>query len=215
VFKRFDATRDYQLYRIQFTLGESTRKRLFDEMKGYNDRLWNLLETNNAVSQAQKARDTAKEARDSALVCGLWKRASDVYSVLSEAWKCSCLDQHHALLMLQDRHRPSPELHFQLMLWSDGPHSPSEPDPKPGFYCSTRIEIIDEPETHKAIPIRVGPSPPDKPKLKPAIPLHKLGTPRKSAISSGKQQKQLRVEFKGTQRYVVRESLPQLCPDLS
>jgi hypothetical protein len=212
VFKRFGATRDYQLYRIQFTLGESTRKRLFDEMKGYNDRLRNLLETNNAVSQAQNARDIARDARDGVLACGLWKRASGLYSVLSEAWKCSCWDRHHALLMLQDRHRLSPEPHFQLMLWSDGPHLSSSPDPKSGFYCSTRVEITDEPETHKNIPVRISP-PPNKPALKRAIPLPSPGTPRKPVPASGKeqkQQKQLRVRFKGAQEY-VRGSRNSLC----
>jgi len=151
-------------------------------MKGYNDRLRNL-ETNDAVYQAQKTRDTTKEARGGALACGLWRRASDLYGILSEAW-----EQHHAPLMLQDRHRPSSERHFQLMLLSDELRLSSNPDAKPGFYCSTSVEVADEPEMIKSIhvPVRASAAPIINSAIKPATPLQRPSAPRKLVMISGK-----------------------------
>ena len=204
VFKRFGATRDYQLYRMQFVLGESARKRLFDEMKGYNNRLRNLLETSTAVSQAQKARKAEKQAREYYAACGLWKQADQLYSALSKAWNCSCWKQHHAHLLLQDRHQPSPEPHFHLMLWSDSPHLPLGPNSKSWLCRPTRVEIFDEPEA--PVPIRIGPAP--NLELRAGTPLHRTLTPLKPSIASGKHQKQACAKFKGVQEYVLTRNLP-------
>lgn len=177
---------------MQFALGESARKRLFDEIKGYNDRLQNLLETSSAVSQARKARDTAKRAREGSVACGLWKRADQLYRVLSNAWNCTCWKQHHAHLMLEDRPQPLPEPNFHLTLWSISPHLPAGPRSDPWFCRPVRVEILKEPEA--TVPIRIV----SAPEL-PATPLHRTGTPLKPSTLSGKQPKQLRARFKEAQ----------------
>ncbi|KAK4141398.1 uncharacterized protein C8A04DRAFT_14094 [Dichotomopilus funicola] len=186
-FRKFGTTRDYQLYRMQFTLGETTRKRLFDEIKSYNDRLRNLLETTSAMSQAQKSRDTARKVREDALVCGLWKRADQLYSVLSEAWNCNCRKHHHAHMMLQDRHRPSPEPHFRLMLWSSSPHLPSDQTPQPLFCRPVRVEISNELNITGTVPITVDATTALRPGTSPA---HRTATPLRPSTASSKQQKQ-------------------------
>lgn len=196
--KRLGATRDYQLHRMQFALGESARKSLFDEMKGYNDRLRNLLETSDAVSQAQSARNAAKQTRERSATCGLWKHAYQLYGVLSKAWNCSCWQQHHAHLLLQNRHRhqPSPEPDFQLMLGSHSPHLPLNSNSNSWFCRPTRVEILAESEA--AIPLRIAPGPEI---LRIATPLHRTAMPLKPSTASGKQQ--LRVKSKGPLRYVL------------
>ncbi|KAK4033528.1 hypothetical protein C8A01DRAFT_49909 [Parachaetomium inaequale] len=189
-FKKLGATKDYQLYRMQFALGESVRKSLFEEMKGYNDRLRNLLETSDAVFQAQSARNSTKATREQSVACGFWKHADRLYSVLSKAWNCSCWQQHHAHLLLQDRHRPSPEPDFQLMLWSDSPHLPPDSTSNSWFCHSTRVEVVEGLEA--TIPIRMAPSPD---LLTTATPLHRTATPLKPSLTSGKTQ--LRTKFTG------------------
>jgi hypothetical protein len=195
-FKRFGATKDYQLYRIQFALGESVRKSLFDEMKGYNDRLRNLLETSDAVFQAQSARNSTKATREQSVACGFWKHADRLYNALFKAWNCSCWQQHHAHLLLQDRHRPSPEPAFQLMLWSDSPHLPPDSISKSWFRRSTRVEVVDEPDA--TIPIRMAPG---IDLLTTATPLHRTATPLKPSLASGK--RQLRPKFTAPSGYVL------------
>ncbi|RYO90737.1 hypothetical protein DL763_005206 [Monosporascus cannonballus] len=61
VFKKPSATKGYQLYRLQFSLGKRTRESLFQELQHYNNRLQQRLETGDAVSHTQSARNTASE----------------------------------------------------------------------------------------------------------------------------------------------------------
>lgn len=184
---------------MQFALGENTRKRLFDEMKNYNDRLCNLLETTNATSQAQQSRDAARKAREDAVACGLWKRANQLYGVLSEGWNCNCRKHHHAHLMLQDRHRPSPEPHFRLTLWSGSPHLPPDQIPQPLLCRPVRVEISNEPNITTIMPITVNSTTALRPGTSPA---HRTAPPLKPCTVSGKPRKQpLRARFMSTQVY--------------
>ncbi len=198
-FKRLGVTRDYQLHRIQFALGESVRKTLFDEIKGYNDRLRNLLEISDAVSQAQSARNAARQTRERSAACGFWRHADQLYSLLSKAWNCSCWQQHHAHLLLQNRHRPSsPEADFQLILWSHSPHLLHDASLASWFCRPTRVEILAESEA--AIPLRIAPGP-EHHTSRIATPLHRTAMPLKPATASGTQQ--LRAKSKGPLGYVL------------
>ncbi|KAH6849665.1 hypothetical protein B0I37DRAFT_369530 [Chaetomium sp. MPI-CAGE-AT-0009] len=173
-FKKPAATRKYHVYRLQFTLGEQVRNNLFKDMQRYNDRLRNLLDTGDAVSQIQSIRNAAKQTMMRSTVCGFWKHADRLYRVLCKAWNCSCWQQHHAHLLLQDR--VSPEPHFQFMFWSAPPHLPPSSD---SWFCRpARVEICDEPEP--AVPIRFGPEP------KPASSQHRTAAPLKSSLASGR-----------------------------
>lgn len=151
------------------------RKELFNEMQRYNDRLRNLLETSDAVSQAESTRSAAKQTLIRAAVSGFWKQADQLYKVLSKAWNCSCWRQHSAHLLLQNR--VSAEADFQFMFWSNSQHLPASSD---SWLCRpARVEVRDEPQL--GLPIRSAPEPRPTPP-----PQHRTAAPLKSSIFPGK-----------------------------
>ncbi|KAK3991453.1 hypothetical protein QBC44DRAFT_392949 [Cladorrhinum sp. PSN332] len=173
-FEKSSATRDYQLYRLQFSMGESVRKRLFDDMQKYNDRLRNLLETGDAVSQAQISRDATKQSRRAhSAMCGFWKHADRLYRALCRAWNCSCWEQHHAHLLLQDE--PPVQPSFQLCFSSTSPNRPLKPISWPCLH--TRVEVQDIQQS--LLPIKLAVE-----STTPAIPQHRTSAPLKPSIMS-------------------------------
>lgn len=172
-----NTAREFYLYRLQFSLGESVRKKLFDEMQRYNDRLRTLLETSDTISQAESTRGTAKLTLIRAAVSGFWKQADQLYKVISQAWNCSCWRQHYAHLLLQNR--VSAEAHFHFVFWSHSHHLSTSPD---SWLCRpARVEVRDEPEP--SLPIRTAPEP--RPPAA-SFPQHRTATPLKPAIVVGK-----------------------------
>ncbi|KAI8635552.1 hypothetical protein F5Y19DRAFT_408285 [Xylariaceae sp. FL1651] len=101
------SNREYQLFRIKFSLGESTRIRLFSELQTYNDRLEKLTLTSDAVSELQADhKNMISTSATSAMVaslCKFWNHADRLYNALMGAWGCNCYEQHFAELILQHR----------------------------------------------------------------------------------------------------------------
>ena len=85
------------------------RKRLFDELQGYNDKLEKLLDSSDEDTQALQRRTTTRQlaAIDSA-ICSFWVQARNIFRALVLAFKCGC-QQHHAKLLLQDRTGKTPD----------------------------------------------------------------------------------------------------------
>lgn len=126
---------------MKFSLGESTRDRLFEQLSSYNDRLEKLLSSSDEISELQKSRNIASKSATASFVdtaiCKFWHSASQFYVALLAAWNCECFDQHCAYLHLQ--HRTSAEKDFQLLLM---PLRSQES----GKWSSRQIKIMDKNE---------------------------------------------------------------------
>ncbi|KAK4165606.1 hypothetical protein QBC43DRAFT_315519 [Cladorrhinum sp. PSN259] len=176
--EKSNAIREYHLYRLQFSMGEATRKALFESMQRYNDRLQNILETCDAVSQAQHSREFTKRSKTRSAICGFWKHADRLYKTICKAWNCSCWQEHHAHLLLQDNQAVRPS--FELLFSSSIPHLPVDPASKEWVSCC-RVEL--DPKQKVSIPIRL----PVPVQARPSTPQHRTAIPqRPSILSRGK-----------------------------
>lgn len=103
----------YQLYRLKFSNSEATRKRLFEELQAYNDKLDKLLDSSD-----EDARLTLKRAVGMQLnaieraTCTSWIQAGILFKALAAAWRCRC-QRHEAKLLLE--HRTSEKLEFHVV----------------------------------------------------------------------------------------------------
>ena len=116
-----ERNREYQVYRVKFSLGENTRKRLFEELQTYNDRLEKLLSTGDIVSTLNQSTHNALKATSTSIdstLCKFWYSADRLYRALLAAWNCGCYHHHHARLILQHR-MSTKEKEFSLILDSD------------------------------------------------------------------------------------------------
>ncbi|KAF1993824.1 hypothetical protein P154DRAFT_414906, partial [Amniculicola lignicola CBS 123094] len=92
---------DYQKFRMKFSLGESAREGLLNDLKECNDRLEKLLSTSDKMSSLS---DSLK--RSSALENALskaCKKSELLFRALHKAWQCSCQQYHYANLRLEHR----------------------------------------------------------------------------------------------------------------
>lgn len=111
------SNRDYQVFRVKFSVGEGTRTRLFGELQTYNDRLEKLMASSDIVAELENIRQGQPENQSRALTTAMskfWNHAEKLYRALAVAWSCSCRDHHRARLMLQ--HRTSTNRDFRLHL---------------------------------------------------------------------------------------------------
>ncbi|KAI1486110.1 hypothetical protein F5X96DRAFT_673989 [Biscogniauxia mediterranea] len=68
-----------------FSLGESTRKRLFGELQVYNDRLSNLLSASDVVSNLQTKRSTTAKGAIDVPTCKFWYHTDRLYKAMLDA----------------------------------------------------------------------------------------------------------------------------------
>lgn len=109
------SNRNYQAFRVKFSVGERSRTRLFAEFQTYNDRLERLLASSDVVSELEKARQKQWVSPKSATAMSkFWGNADKLYRALLEAWSCGCRDHHYAQLVLQ--HRTPTDKNFCLHL---------------------------------------------------------------------------------------------------
>ncbi|KAK7918486.1 hypothetical protein PG985_010360 [Apiospora marii] len=134
--------RDFQLFRVKFSLGEEKRKELFGKLETYNDRLEKLTTTSDAISQLQANRQAAKSTASvvNTALLKFWNHADKLYRIMVDAWNCSH-DQHCAQLILQ--HRTTADKEFRLAIPSMDPGAPG-----PGSWASSviKIKMLDRPE---------------------------------------------------------------------
>ncbi|KAF2007647.1 hypothetical protein P154DRAFT_376872, partial [Amniculicola lignicola CBS 123094] len=109
------STLDYQKFKIKFSLGESVRDEMLDQLKECNERLEKLLSTSDKVSSLSTIPTNSK--RSSSLESALrkaWKKSDLLFKALHEAWQCSCQQYHYANLRLE--HRTVSEICFDVIL---------------------------------------------------------------------------------------------------
>ncbi|KAI1742314.1 hypothetical protein F4680DRAFT_413563 [Xylaria scruposa] len=96
------SNRDYQTYRLKFSNGEGTRRRLLDDLKEQNERLEKLLLNSDKEAQiiSQHSSQTTSLAYESSL-CEFWRKATALFRVLCGSMSCSCMSNHRASILLQ------------------------------------------------------------------------------------------------------------------
>ena len=132
------------MYRLKFSIGEEKRKKLFAELKEYNERLEKLLTTSDVLAQLESKHgalpNTAKATIDSA-VAHFWRHTDRLYKILCQAWTCSCASNHRAKIMLQ--HRSFINLEFVLLFL--GSASTCDANQVPWRMRETKVKMIDPP----------------------------------------------------------------------
>ncbi|GAP91059.1 hypothetical protein SAMD00023353_1502080 [Rosellinia necatrix] len=113
------ANRDYQVYRLKFSNGEGTRKRLLDDLKEQNDRLEKLLRNSDTEARIISQRSSQiPSLADEGSLCEFWRKATALFRAVSGSITCSCINAHKASILLQhSRHEQSREsdVHFLLL----------------------------------------------------------------------------------------------------
>ncbi|KAL6879175.1 hypothetical protein J3F83DRAFT_725360 [Trichoderma novae-zelandiae] len=108
-----------QVYKFKLSNNDSIRKRLFDELKEYNDKLEVLLRSSDEEIHLINDRRSRKRSENIDMaICGFWKKAKSVFQALANAWVCQC-QQHGARLLLQ--HRTEGKAEFDISLTGFSP----------------------------------------------------------------------------------------------
>lgn len=107
---------DYQKFRVQFSLGESTRMELFAQVKKCNERLETLLNSSDRLSILQCGSNnvTRRNGNLEKIFRKVWDHAASLFKALEQAWECHC--QHHHLADLRLEHRTTSLIHFDIIL---------------------------------------------------------------------------------------------------
>ncbi|KAI0205181.1 hypothetical protein F4808DRAFT_274931 [Astrocystis sublimbata] len=113
------SNRDYQAYRLKFSNGEATRRRLLDELKEHNSRLEKLLLNSDKEAQIISKRNsqTASFAYERSL-CEFWRKATNLFRVICGSISCGCINAHQTSILLQHpkwEQESQPEIHVVLM----------------------------------------------------------------------------------------------------
>ncbi|RYP03945.1 hypothetical protein DL764_004779 [Monosporascus ibericus] len=175
-------SREYQIYRFKFSMGETTRTGLFKELQTYNDRLEKLVTTSDIVSNLKTARQAAQATTASVIdvaICKFWNRADGLYRALLGSWTCICREDHSAHLLLQ--HRKPPDKHFRLVLSSNSPGN--VPGKAAWSTCRIRAEAAQAAQAgHAGATVAKAVS--TKLSVQISTPQHRTLAPGKTALSS-------------------------------
>lgn len=192
------SSREYQLFRVKFSLGESTRTRLFSELQTYNDRLEKLTLTSDAISELKASNQSsssklATSAMNAAL-CKFWNHADRLYKALLGAWGCTCYDQHCAELILQ--HRQPSETDF-LIHFCSGRQGENGVDKSSWSRCCVRLHIHEQTQTK---PLNLLPPKESTSIVKKALstPQHRVQQPKTPALATQKNKKKGQTFTHGT-----------------
>ncbi|RYP70252.1 hypothetical protein DL771_005555 [Monosporascus sp. 5C6A] len=172
-------SKEYQIYRLKFSMGETTRRGLFKELQTYNDRLEKLVTTSDIVSNLQTTRQAAQPTTASiidAAICKFWNHADGLYRALLGSWTCICREDHSAHLLLQ--HRKPPDTHFRLVLSSNS--RPNVPGKGAWSICRIRAEVAQAGHAGATVAKAVS----TKPSVQISTPQHRTLAPGKTALSS-------------------------------
>ncbi|KAF2009486.1 hypothetical protein BU24DRAFT_467859 [Aaosphaeria arxii CBS 175.79] len=104
---------EFEAKRIRFSLKKSSRERLFDKLQDANDRLRNLLDSSDHISEARRKTGTIKpNSAVNRKINDFWRHAVRLHHALIKSWQCSCMS-HVANLQLQ--HRTSEKVEFDVL----------------------------------------------------------------------------------------------------
>ncbi|KAL6876104.1 hypothetical protein HDV57DRAFT_152424 [Trichoderma longibrachiatum] len=166
-----------QLYKFKLSNSDGIRKRLFDELKEYNDKLEKLLRSSDEDTRLRSNRQSRQRLENVDIaICGFWKKAKSVFQALANAWTCQC-QQHGARLLLQ--HRTEWNTEFEVMLTGFSP-------PRLGFH---KIRVS---EGGDMVAAKLKESVTLIESMPPRQPSHKQNRPLRSALkpNRGKQASQ-------------------------
>ncbi|UKZ93562.1 uncharacterized protein TrAFT101_008473 [Trichoderma asperellum] len=103
-----------QFHKFKLSSNGVVRKRLFEELQEYNDRLERLLRANDEDMHLLIDRSSRHQSgKIDITICNFWKNAKSVFLALASAWTCQC-QQHGAHLLLQ--HRITSKAEFDITL---------------------------------------------------------------------------------------------------
>ncbi|KAI0447115.1 hypothetical protein F4803DRAFT_397577 [Xylaria telfairii] len=192
------SNREYQLFRVKFSLGESTRTRLFSELQTYNSRLEKLTLTSDAVSKLKASNQSrssklAISAMNAAL-CKFWNHADRLYKALLGAWGCTCYEQHCAELILQHRHPSDTDF---LLHFCSGQQGANGVEKESWSRCCVRLQIYEQTQTK---PSNLLPPKESTSIIKKALstPQHRVQQPKKPALVTQKNMKKAQKFTHGT-----------------
>ncbi|KAI0965396.1 hypothetical protein F4678DRAFT_452917 [Xylaria arbuscula] len=201
------SNRDYQMFRIKFSMGESTRARLFSELQTYNDRLEKLTSTSDTLSELQAGRQSrASTSATSAMhtaLCRFWNQADQLYKALVGAWGCSCYEFHSAELLL--KHRQPSDKDFFLNL-HPGPREVNGAATTTWSRCSVRLQVQEREKT-SVKPLKVTTS---SATVSLSTPQHRSQQPSKTAFAMGKPTRKTQSFAHGAVQSVSRVSATTL-----
>jgi hypothetical protein len=108
---------EYQLYKLKFCNGASTRNELFAELKDLLEKMKSLLSTSDQLTQLVRDRvTTTKNSAVNVAICNFWVQANKLFHALTSAWNCCCPQQHSARLLLQHPESSKKNLDFEVMI---------------------------------------------------------------------------------------------------
>ncbi|KAK6453111.1 hypothetical protein FP744_10009363 [Trichoderma asperellum] len=103
-----------QFHKFKLSSNGIVRKRLFEELQEYNDKLEKLLKANDEDMRLLNSRGSKHQSDNIDItICNFWKKAKSVFQALASAWTCQC-QQHGANLLLQ--HRITSKAEFDITL---------------------------------------------------------------------------------------------------
>ncbi|KAL6897698.1 hypothetical protein GGI43DRAFT_424042 [Trichoderma evansii] len=103
-----------QFHKFKLSSNGIVRKRLFEELQDYNNKLEKLLKANEEDVHLLNSRNSKLESGNiDVVVCNFWKKAKSVFQALASVWACQC-QQHGANLLLQ--HRLTSKADFNITL---------------------------------------------------------------------------------------------------
>jgi len=185
------STRNYQVFRVKFSVGERTRTRLFTEFQTYNDRLEKLMSTSDVVAELEDTRQNQLSTRSkfsTAAMTKFWNSADKLYRALFGAWSCSCRDHHCAQLILRHREPSDKDFHLYLEAGIQGIDKWST--------CSVTMKTFEHEHSSKksAVADPMGNKEVDNAFASMATPLHQARMPQKSSQSAmGKMKKSVHI----------------------
>ncbi len=103
----------FQLFRLQFSNGESVRSKLFAELQAYNDKLDKLLDSSDKLSALEQRKFSREEEKAiDRTICSFWIQATKLFKALVATWNCRCIE-HRTILPLQ--HKATKSVEFELL----------------------------------------------------------------------------------------------------
>lgn len=178
---------DYETFRIKFSLGDTSRRELFEELKECNTRLEKLLLFSNKAPPPQDSAPAAASKQISRLQSVFrtaHKNSTALYKAIQSSWKCSCQEHHYANLQLEHRTAPDDDISFRMVLGSSHSSTTGVPPWKQKELCFKQMAQVCT--CSKEVCLPPSPSPSPQPTLKTTISLQHSPTPgSKQSIMSG------------------------------
>ncbi|KAF2435525.1 hypothetical protein EJ08DRAFT_341613 [Tothia fuscella] len=104
----------YEAQRAKFSVGKPVRTKLFKEISDLNSRMKELLDVNDEINSLKASRIASRGLGLTTGLSKVWIHASNIFKVLSRAWRCDCSSLHRANLMLEHR-TTNTDLQFHVL----------------------------------------------------------------------------------------------------